>query len=237
MKSTTKTVEQLKAEMAAAQEAFEQAERAAREAERAEKQRKENEERMRQTAIIQEKMDAAFFPVTATFKELIVKRERFSLMLRNNVEVKIYREEARQSRYSIRTHYTGRYIVEVANAYCYGADRCASRYPSKAKDSTFNLPKMLAKAQELISREDNAKAAEEAKLTAKQAAEALAKELNERFNTKLCSGTYMSRSGDRGYSEYAAPAGRVYIGSRSYNAAQVEVYVRMMREIDALETK
>lgn len=241
--ATVKTVEQLKADLAAAQELVAQAEREARQQLEAAQRAERNAKHEAAEEVIKAAMATAFAPVKAHFKTYggVLEEKRFQLVLAHNVTVDISRETSgNASPYYVRTSYTGRYVVTVEYGNQYGAEKCASRYPSK-KDGTFSLDKMRDKAYGLIDAAQSAVTAAKVKAAQQQSSAELAEKLNEELGTKLCKATYGRLSQvthtRQEWREFVAPEGKVYIGANLYNPAQVRVYVEMMAEITALATK
>lgn len=246
--TTTKTIEQLKAELAAAEEAVrkqeEEERRAKHEAERAEARRKDEERRAREDLIIKQKV---ITPVVAALREkgITIKSaepRKIDLGL-HTANVFIEPEMTRTTSWRIASRPTGRYVVVVGDSF---QDQPRVRYPQR-KDGTFNIEKIVETVRDRIAVlaaqiERNLNEAQK-----RQAAEALAEQLTRELkpvNKELIKGkrTVAHPRGAGGRNEYVTytpEPGRVYVevGCITATPDEARILVEALNQVAALRAK
>jgi hypothetical protein len=257
MNTTTKTVEQLKEELRAAQEALQEVERKKqeeiREAKYAEQRAKEKAAEEARVATIKPWIAAVADALRAAGVSPVEQRA-WGIKIGAesypdpDLQIGVEREAARSSSYIRSKTYTGRYIMTVGDSY---RDFPIARYPSKM-DKGFNVAKIVATIQDRIEKKAAQTKREQEKERAAQSATALAAQVAKELGLKLekygscpISGTQThsrQRGGrDSGYEYWTseAPKGCVYysVGTLTVTPEQARVLHDALLEIKAMEPK
>lgn len=249
MNTTTKTIEQLKADLAAAEAAVreqEQAERAAKAAAEAAARRAAYEAaEAAEQAKKAEKLApiaAALYAAGVGVEQNGAKIECSSTSVRASASTRVSIEA--EMRNSGRGFYassraTGRYVVVVGDRYL---NEPAVRYPQR-KDGSFNIAKIVETVSGRLMCAKARAEREAAEAAKQQSSEQLASSLNAQLDTKLFTGSYeyTTEIGRNRHSRrtITPTAGHVFaqIGRLELNPEQAAVLFAALVEVRKLATK
>lgn len=247
--TTTKTIEELKAELAAAEAAVAAQERAEREAkaeaERAERRAAYEAAERAEIAKKAEKLApiaAALYAAGVIVQHNGTKIECSSTAVRSSASTRVSIEA--EMRNSSRGFYassraTGRYIVVVGDRYI---NEPAIRYPQR-NDGSFNIAKIVETISGRLMCAKARAEREAAEASRLLSSEELAEELNAAHDTKLFTGSY-EYSVEVGRNRYtrrtvSSTPGHAFanIGRMELNPAQAAVLFAALVEVRKLATK
>jgi len=223
--TTTKTIEELKAELAAAEAAVREQERAEREAhaaaEAATRRAAYEEAQRAEAAKKSEKLApiaAALFAAGVGVEHSGAKIECSSTAVRSSASTRVSIEAEMRNRGSgfyARSTPTGRYVVVVGDRYL---NEPAVRYPQR-KDGTFNIAKIVETVSGRLMCAKARAEREAAEAAKQQSSEQLAASLNAKHETTLFTGSY----------EYTTEIGRNRHGRRTITPTPGHVFANIGR--------
>lgn len=240
--TTTKSIEQLRTELADAQLALEEQERVAREKERAKKLAAERAVREEKDKAIREKMEVALTLVYTSLKAAGIECTRQGLTIQTgnrNTQVGIEAESKSTSSFLCSSYSTGRFVITVGDKY---QEFPCVRYP-QLKAGGHNVEKIANTIKDrlstIIAARNRANEEHMKKMQGINLADELKAELG--INCIVGAYTYYLPTGSHRQEarEVIAPPNHVImqLGNRTMNEAQVRVMAAALAECAKLATK